>query len=150
MSVRLPDDASVRLCWRTINYADDEIPAAAIEQGSSMHMILNYPMQYAFVNSCCPRFVTSEGANVWLQMQDQRFFAGECQFTQHVAFVLRHKGLMANLTMRENLMLPFACETDQDRLAKARDMFHRWLSFWVWSSNWIVRQGSVRPAYTLW
>lgn len=140
-------NTSVHLCWRDIENESGEIPAGYIAQGEGMHITLNYPMQFAFVNSCFPRFVTREGAKVWLQKQDQQLFAGECEFTQHVAFVLRHKGLMANLSMRENLMLPFACEADQQKVAMAKEKLPQVAEF-LGLEKQLERQAGERSPYT--
>ena len=99
-----------RLAWQNMQCLDMDIPSDEVSAGIHVRMVMSYRLQYDFLNRCFPRFVAAEQQNkVCLFSGGEVIPAGSPQFCLQVGSMVRHRGLMANLSIRENLLLPFAC-----------------------------------------
>ncbi|PJA33584.1 MAG: hypothetical protein CO187_01065 [Zetaproteobacteria bacterium CG_4_9_14_3_um_filter_53_7] len=58
---------------------------------------------------------------MWLQRDEEQHLPGSREFSMSVGSMIRHRGLIANLSLRENLLLPFLYHEDQQRIEQAMD-----------------------------
>ena len=113
-----------RLCWDEIMLFGDTLAADCVSPGDNVRIIMNTRFQYAFLSLMFPELGAqgSLASSIWLEREGKRFPAGSPEFCLYVGSMIRHRGLMANLSIRENLLLPFLYCSDQSYLddAKAR------------------------------
>lgn len=110
------------LQWEDLKLFGDLLPADQVTRGESVRIIMNNRFQYAFLSLMFPDMggQGSLASSIWLQSGDLRHSAGSPEFCLRVGSMIRHRGLMANLSLRENLLLPFLYCGDEGRLQKAR------------------------------
>jgi hypothetical protein len=110
------------LQWEDLKLFGDLLPADRVMRGESVRIIMNNRFQYAFLSLMFPDMggQGSLASSIWLQRGDLRLPAGSPEFCLRVGSMIRHRGLMANLSLRENLLLPFLYCGDEGCLQKAR------------------------------
>jgi len=106
---------SMRLQWQPLQLAGFRLEAAAMQTGEHMRITMNPGCQRALQQ----QLFAAEKADpaIWLQQGDSRFAAGSEPFFTRIGSILLHRGLIANLTLRENLLLPLLYRGDADLLA---------------------------------
>ncbi|MCF7820927.1 MAG: hypothetical protein K9M17_00635 [Mariprofundaceae bacterium] len=111
------------LQWEDLNLFGDLLPADRVMRGESVRIVMNNRFQYAFLSLMFPDMggQGSLASSIWLQHGNQRLPAGSPEFCLRVGSMIRHRGLMANLSIRENLLLPFLYCGDEGRLQNARN-----------------------------
>jgi len=79
--------------------------------------------QFAFLSLMFPDMGAqgSLASSIWLDSKGKQYQAGSPEFCQRVGSMIRHRGLMANISIRENLLLPFLYAADPDVLHRARE-----------------------------
>jgi len=110
------------LQWDDLKLFGDLLPADRVACGESVRIVMNNRFQYAFLSLMFPDMGEqgSLASSIWLQSGDERYSAGSPEFCLRVGSMIRHRGLMANLSLRENLLLPFLYCGDEDRLHRAK------------------------------
>ncbi|MFC1536373.1 hypothetical protein ACFL48_00990 [Pseudomonadota bacterium] len=110
------------LQWEDLKLFGDLLPADRVARGESVRIVMNNRFQYAFLSLMFPDMGEqgSLASSIWLQSGDERYLAGTSEFCLRVGSMIRHRGLMANLSLRENLLLPFLYCGDEGRLQKAK------------------------------
>ncbi|HKI60199.1 MAG TPA: hypothetical protein VKA23_04115 [Mariprofundaceae bacterium] len=113
---------SDRLQWEEIPLFGDVLPADAVERGQNVRIVMNNRFQYAFLSLMFPDMGVqgSLASSIWLESDGKRFPAGTPEFCLHVGSMIRHRGLMANISIRENLLLPFLYCGDEVKLQRAK------------------------------
>ncbi len=110
------------LQWEEIPLFGDVLPADVVKRGQNIRIVMNNRFQYAFLSLMFPDMGVqgSLASSIWLESDGKRFAAGTPEFCLRVGSMIRHRGLMANISIRENLLLPFLYSGDEERLQKAR------------------------------
>jgi len=116
-------DVSDRLRWDDIRLFGDLLKADAVSPGENVRIVMNNRFQYAFLSLMFPDMGEpgSLATSIWLESDGERYPAGTPEFCLRVGSMIRHRGLMANLSLRENLLLPFLYCGDDACLQKAKD-----------------------------
>jgi len=110
------------LQWEDLKLFGDLLPADRVARGKSVRIVMNNRFQYAFLSLMFPDMGEqgSLASSIWLKSGDVRYRAGSPEFCLRVGSMIRHRGLMANLSLRENLLLPFLYCGDEGCLQKAK------------------------------
>jgi len=110
------------LQWEDLKLFGDLLPADRVARGESVRIVMNNRFQYAFLSLMFPDMGEqgSLASSIWLKSGDVRYRAGSPEFCLRVGSMIRHRGLMANLSLRENLLLPFLYCGDEGCLQKAK------------------------------
>ena len=110
------------LQWDELKLFGDLLPADQVSRGENVRIVMNNRFQYAFLSLMFPDMGTqgSLASSIWLQSGEKRYLAGSHEFCLRVGSMIRHRGLMANLSIRENLLLPFLYCGDDASLQSAR------------------------------
>ncbi|OIO67595.1 MAG: hypothetical protein AUJ57_10905 [Zetaproteobacteria bacterium CG1_02_53_45] len=112
------------LHWHKLQFGLTDIPSSHVEYGEYVRLVMNFPCQYAFMQHMfSPCDVSSaENWKMWLQTEESgQHMSGSRKFSMSVGSMIRHRGLIANLSLRENLLLPFLYHEDQQRIEQAMD-----------------------------
>ena len=114
---------SDRLQWEDIPLFGDVLSADVVERGRNIRIVMNNRFQYAFLSIMFPDMGAqgSFASLIWLESDGKRYPAGSPEFCLRVGSMIRHRGLMANITIRENLLLPFLYSGDETKLKRARE-----------------------------
>lgn len=114
---------SNRLCWDELTLFGSRIEPDCVSPGDNVRIIMDTRYQYAFLGLMFPDIGApgTLASSIWLESGDERYAAGTPDFCQRVGSMIRSRGLMANLSIRENLMLPFLYAGDEKLIAEVRD-----------------------------
>ncbi len=104
------EPVNIALYWDNLTLQQATLPAHHVKQGERVHVMMPEKAQQLFLDMVfrCPlsQDDTLE-QHVWLSNGGQKVLAGSDAFCRHLACMLRQRGLLANLTLKENLLLPF-------------------------------------------
>lgn len=114
---------SDRLEWEEIPLFGDVLSADMVERERNIRIVMNNRFQYAFLSLMFPDMGAqgSLASSIWLESDGKRYPAGTPEFCLRVGSMIRHRGLMANISIRENLLLPFLYSGDEARLQRAKE-----------------------------
>ncbi|MES0371095.1 MAG: hypothetical protein ABUK11_02350 [Mariprofundaceae bacterium] len=110
------------LKWNDIQLFGDLLEADEVSRGTNVRIVMNNRFQYAFLSLMFPDMGAqgSLASSIWLESEGKNYFAGTPLFCLKVGSMIRHRGLMANLSLRENLLLPFLYNCDAASLERAK------------------------------
>ncbi len=91
-----------RLYWNDLHLLDIDIPAGSIRRGEKQRLVI--PQRYQF--EWLKQMNTPDGC-IRVQTKDGNISGGTEPFSRHVACVLHQRSALANLSLRENILLPF-------------------------------------------
>lgn len=113
---------SDRLEWEEIVLFGDVLSADVVKPGQNIRIVMNNRFQYAFLSLMFPDMGVqgSMASLIWLESDGKRYPAGTPEFCLRVGSMIRHRGLMANISIRENLLLPFLYRGDEAKLQRAK------------------------------
>ena len=111
------------LHWSALHLGQTMVPAATVAHGEYVRLVMNYHCQYAFMQHmfCLKEDDRENGWKMWLESNSNSYPSGTPEFSIRIGSMIRQRGLIANLTLRENLLLPFLYHGDQQRLERASD-----------------------------
>jgi len=136
------------LHWRELHLSTGAIEACRIGRGDHVRLVIEGNCQIRFMDHL---FVSTDDDDdewpMWLESGAGRYRAGTPEFVGRIGTMIRHRGLMANLSMRENLLLPFLYRTDRDRLEEAFEEVDEVADF-VGLTSMLHEQAGERSAYT--
>ena len=137
------------LHWDELHLGHTTIPAASVNRGEYLRLVMDYPCQFAFMQNL---FQSGERQlrpewNMWLKSGDHTYAAGTPEFSTHIGSMIRNRGLIANLTLRENLLLPFLYHADQQQLQQAEDEIID-IAQWLGLTSSLDDKAGERTAYT--
>ena len=119
------------LYWHDLSLGDGVIPASHIATGEHVRLLMPFPLQVqCLAQLFCAAHDQARAWQMWLHTEDGRYDLGSQQFAAHIGSLIRHHGLIANLTLGENLLLPFLYWGDRHQLQRAkaeRDQVAAWL-----------------------
>lgn len=136
------------LHWRDLHVIEGLLEGCQVGRGQAVRVVLEGACQFQFMDHLfSPADKDSDSWPMWLESGAGRFRAGSEEFVERIGTMIRHRGLMANLTMRENLLLPFLYRTDKERLEAAYEEVDEVADF-VGLSALLHEQAGERSAYT--
>jgi len=143
------EPVSDELHWRAMEVADRQLPEDYICRGKHVRFVMNCSMQYMFLDRFFPQFVLDQGDSpyVWLNYGGKRVVAGKPAYCARIGSMIRRRGLLANLSMRENLLLPFLYAEDTSCLNRAEDEVETVAEF-LGLSSLLYEQAGERSVYT--
>jgi len=114
------------LFWQDLQLGHTVIPGSHVVHGEYVRLVMNYTCQYAFMQhmfSPCDTYCRSHW-KMWLQSDaeddnSKKHMSGSRGFNTRIGSMIRHRGLIANLSLRENLLLPFLYHAEPSRLQLA-------------------------------
>jgi len=139
----------IRMCWRDLQLLDNALPTDCVSRGERKRMVMSRRCQYAWLHHLFPERMLhgEEGWQLWLETDTASFQAGSNMFLARVASLLHHRGVMANLSLRENLLLPFLYRGDEDILIKAEQDLPE-VAIFLGLAGDLDEQAGERSAYT--
>ncbi len=143
------ESVSDELHWRAMEMCDRQLPEDYICRGKHIRFVMNSKMQHMFLDRFFPQFVLDAGDNphVWLTYKGKRVVAGKPAYCARVGSMIRRRGLLANLSVRENLLLPFLYGEDKACLKKAEREVEAVAEF-LGLSSLLYEQAGERSVYT--
>jgi len=111
------------LHWSDLHLGQTMVPAASVSHGEFVRLVMNYTCQYSFMQHmfCLKEDDRENGWKMWLESNSNTYPSGTPEFSTRIGSMIRQRGLIANLTLRENLLLPFLYHGNQQRLQLASD-----------------------------
>ena len=109
------------LWWQSLRLLDLQLPGASVGVGEHVRLIMEAPYQQAMMDQIIHRSQAggADAWRVWLETEQGRFAVDAPEFHARIGTMIRHRGLLANLSLRENLLLPFLYHGDAERIAAA-------------------------------
>jgi len=139
----------IRMCWRDMGLLEHELSAGCVSRGERKRIIMSRGCQYAWLRGLFPEQVLQgkEGWQLWLETDKASFQAGSRMFLEKVVSILHHRGVIANLSLRENLLLPFLYRGDEHALIQAEQDLPE-VAVFLGLSGALDEQAGERSAYT--
>ncbi|MDX8390025.1 MAG: hypothetical protein R8M38_05985 [Mariprofundaceae bacterium] len=137
------------LRWKEMTLATGEtIPEGCVADSERVHLIMPIRKQRFWLETLysAPGSVV-ELWNAWLEEERVTIRAGAPEFFLHVGSMLGGHGLMANLTLKENLLLPFLFRADEAELSQVFEEVIEVADF-LGLSPILDEQAGVRSHYT--
>jgi ABC-type uncharacterized transport system YnjBCD ATPase subunit len=109
------------LHWNELQLGYWTLPSGSVCRGRHVRLVMDNALQYDFLNRIYLGMDDEEEQTwpVWLESGEHRLAAGSPAFCMRVGSMIRHRGLVANLSLRENLLLPFLYGAGEEGLARA-------------------------------
>ncbi len=96
------------LHWNELHIGQSIIPASHLQQGERVRIVINFPDQYSFMRQMFSSDSTPSSTNIWLEdHKGRKHLAASPLFSSHIGSLIQEHGLLANLSLRENLLLAF-------------------------------------------
>ena len=112
------------LYWQDLKLGCQIITADHVACGEAVRFMMHEHMQMALLKQffLCPLSTTGcMPDNIWLQRDGELWAPGTDVFCQRIGCMIRQRGLLANLSLKENLLLPFLYSDQQHVLKKAEE-----------------------------
>jgi len=110
------------LYWKDLSLCRATLPNDHVTKGERVHCVIPEAAQKELLNMLflCPLSQSRIGSeHIWVTQGERIIHAGSDEFCQHVACMLQQRGLLANLTLKENLLLPALYSDQKDVLQRA-------------------------------
>lgn len=108
--------AGIQLCWKAMRLLDIRIPAGCVQHGQMQRLVM--PRRYQLDWVCQ---MTGESDCMWLDTGLQKLTGSSEAFARRVACVMQQRGALANLSLRENIMLPFLYAGREDEIRRCSE-----------------------------
>ncbi len=136
------------LFWRDLQLGHSIVPASHVDFGEYVRLVIDAQhqhtfMQHLFAMPDCPDEHTWE---MWLETESAGYHVGTTEFVSRLGSMIRHQGLLSNLSLRENLLLPFLYRGDQESLEQAMDELED-VADWLGLSAMLDQQAGERTTY---
>jgi len=139
----------IRMCWRDLQLLERVLPTACVAKGERKRLMMPRQFQYAWLNYLFPERILhgQSGWQLWIETDEAGFQAGSNMFLERVTSLLYHRGIVANLSLRENLLLPFLYRGDEDALMQAEREMPEVAEF-IGMEKYLDEQAGERSTYT--
>lgn len=128
------------LYWNDLHMGQAVVPKSHVGFGEHVRLVINYRNQVNFMHNLFAEPGESRCSwPMWLQADSEKYRAGTEEFMLRLGSMIRHHGLLANLSLRENLLLPFLYRGDQPCLERAEKNLMRSPSGWESPPSWMNR-----------
>jgi len=136
------------LRWRELDMHGGTVPSGKVSFGEYVRLVMDGRCQYDFMRHLFFEADAGEEAwQVWLETDTASIQAGTPEFVERVGSMIRHRGLLANLSLRENLLLPFLYRGDSEKLQQAEKEIDEVAEF-IGLAPSLNEQAGERSAYT--
>jgi len=105
-----------RLCWKAMTLLDVQIPEGHVLSGEKRRLVMPRRYQLDWLKK-----MGMPGSCVWLETPEGDFPGGSEQFAERVACMLHQCNTLANLSLRENILLPFLYAGRSAEIARATE-----------------------------
>lgn len=110
----------VRLCWREMRLMDVELPAGEVSEGRACRLVMPANCQHAWLDKLHAGYLPeNRQADIWLETNQDESDGNDAVWARLIGMMLNQRGALANLSIRENLMLPLLYDGDEKELAAA-------------------------------
>jgi len=111
----------IQMCWRDLQLLEHVLPADCVAKGERKRLIMPRQCQHIWLNYLFPEQISQSKDcwQLWMETDTASSQAGSDMFLLHVTSMLHHRGVVANLSLRENLLLPFLYQGNEDALLQA-------------------------------
>ena len=136
------------LHWDDLLVCGELLQAGCVRHGERVRWVMHESMQVFALHHLffCTLSEGDEQKKVWLANGDVQWRAGEPAFFQRMGCMLRQRGLLANLSLRENLLLPFLYSDDAQLRQRAESELEAVGAF-LGLSEKLDEKAGERPAY---
>ncbi len=135
------------LQWDDLPLGDHFVPAGTLLAGEYMRLVMPVPLQQRFMERLfCAGETSACDWQIAFQSDEGRYPIGTSAFTWRIGSLIRDHGILANLTLGENLLLPFLYQQDREKLLQAeaaRDKVATWLGV----REQLAERAGVRSTY---
>ncbi|MDX8396124.1 MAG: hypothetical protein R8K22_06895 [Mariprofundaceae bacterium] len=140
---------SDELHWHDVTLFGQTLPADKVCRGESVRFVMNNRLQYTFLAYFFPDFElhNDDQSPVWIENAGKKFFTGDSEYCTRIGSMIRNRGLMANLSLRENLLLPFLYGSDSNKLKMAEKEVDEIAEF-IGLTESLHEQAGERSAFT--
>ena len=137
------------LYWNALHMEHSVVPESHVNIGEHVRLVIDYKNQVHFMHNLFNTDTDGRTAAwpMWLQTKTGKFQAGTQEFMSRIGSMIRHHGLIANLSLRENLLLPFLYQGDQTRLEQAVKELDN-VAEWLEITASLDEQAGERMTYT--
>jgi len=139
------------LHWRDLEMDFASIPAASVTRGEYVRLVMDSKYQMDFMAHVFPdsdgRGDDDPSWQMWLETETASFPVGTPEFSCRIGSMIRHRGLLANLTLRENLLLPFLYRLDHEALLRAADEVEP-VAEWLGMASALDERAGERSSFT--
>jgi len=137
------------LWWRSLKLTGAELPESSVSLGEHVRLIMDESCQHAMMDRIInvPPSDEPEAWQIWLETEQGKFRADTPEFHDRVGIMIRRRGLLANLSLRENLLLSFLYHGDAERLAAAEQEVESVAAF-LGLADMLDEQAGERSGYT--
>jgi len=139
---------SLSLHWKDLTLCQKILPSEHVLKGEHVRLIMHERLQRELLNHffLCPLSQPYASTKVWLEHQQQILPAGSRAFCKQVGCIIQQRGLLANLSLKENLLLPFLYADDHLGLQQAEKELQQVASFLELDKK-LNEKAAERPAY---
>jgi len=102
------------LCWRPMQLLDIAMPSGCVLSGEKRRLVIPRRYQLEWLKQ-----MNAASGAVWLQTATEKLSGDSEAFARRVACMLHQRSALANLSLRENIMLPFLYAGRDDETARA-------------------------------
>jgi ABC-type transporter Mla maintaining outer membrane lipid asymmetry ATPase subunit MlaF len=136
------------LFWRQLQLGCSIVPASRVDFGEYVRLVIDFQYQYAFMRHLFAQadYPDKHAWQIWLETDSASYHSGTSEFVSRLGSMIRHQGLLANLSLRENLLLPFLYRGDQELLEQAVDELEE-VANWLGLSAMLDQQAGERTTY---
>jgi len=139
------------LNWRELEMGFASIPAGSVARGEYVRLVMDSQYQMDFIFHVFPNTEGHEQEDaswqMWLETETASFPVGTPEFSCRVGSMIRHRGLLANLSLRENLLLPFLYRMDHRALVQATEEVET-VAEWLGMASALDERAGERSSYT--
>jgi ABC-type multidrug transport system ATPase subunit len=137
------------LFWNELQLGRSVIPASHVELGEHVRLIIDFQYQYDFMQHLFTPAdcLDAQSWEIWLETESASYHAGTAEFITRLGSMIRHRGLLSNLSLRENLLLPFLYSGNEESLEQAMDELEE-VANWLGLSAILDQQAGERTTYT--
>lgn len=139
-----------RICWRDMSLAGNMLQSGSVARGEHTRLILPEASQQAWLQQLIPEqgpVEDGEAWQIWLETDTASVQAGTPLFLRQVGIMLHQRGAIANLSLRENLLLPFLYHAEPRALSRAEKVLPKVAGF-LGIAETLDRQAGECPSYT--
>ena len=116
------ESINTTLHWKDVTLCRAMLPSGHVMRGERVQLIMPEAAQRELLNKlflCLLSHRYTASTHLWITHGDKTLTAGSADFCQHIACMLRQRGLLANLTLKENLLLPALYSDRKEPLQQA-------------------------------
>ncbi|MFQ5519163.1 MAG: hypothetical protein ACE5E3_04085 [Mariprofundus sp.] len=112
---------SAVLQWKNLTLGHEIMPASQISGSEHVRLVMDFSHQYSCLDHifASDKFSQTAPWKMWLNSDGERHQLGSPGFIRRIGSLIRQHGLIANLSMKENLLLPFLYRNEKQALQQA-------------------------------